>query len=329
MSTIVTNYSKHGDIDKYIYQNHNKKEQYLQYREKWEKSKENEDLLFLLLETTYKCNFVCPMCIHSQGYKKAPYMTNELFEMVLQEIEKNKIPSISMSQINEPLLDKEIVHRISAVSRIDSVVDIHMNTNASLLNEEMSLKILESGLTRLLIGYDGFSKETYEAIRVGGNFDKVTENILNFLKLKKELKKVFPVVRISFVRTSLNEHEVEDWYNFWKDKVDYISIQEFKTQSEEKSDLQAESTERKKINHDEITCNEPFERLVIRGDGAVLPCCAFEATEMPVGNIKDLGLSDIWHGKKMKDMRQMFIDNTWRKNEICKRCLEISYGINE
>ena len=329
MSTIVADYSKHGNIDEYIAQNHKKKEQYLEYRNKWKQSRINDDLLFLLLETTYKCNFICPMCIHSQGYKKAPYMTNELFDIVLQEIEKNKIPAICMNQINEPLLDKEIVNRINAVSKINSVVDIHMNTNASLLDEDMSLKILESGLTRLLIGYDGFSKETYEAIRVGGNFDKVTENILNFLDLRKKLKKIFPIVRISFVRTSLNEHEVEDWYNFWKEKVDYISIQEFKTQSEEKSDLQAESTERKKIKYDDITCNEPFERLVIRGDGEVLPCCAFEATEMPVGNIKDISLSDIWNGNKMKEMRQMFLNNTWRKNEICKRCLEISYGINE
>ena len=64
-----------------------------------------------------------------------------------------------MNQVNEPLLYKNIFEKIALVSEIESVVDIHMNTNAVLLNRKNSEKILNSNLTRLLLGFDGYTKK--------------------------------------------------------------------------------------------------------------------------------------------------------------------------
>ena len=55
-----------------------------------------------------------------------------------------RVPSIAMNQVNEPLLYKNIFEKIALVSEIESVVDIHMNTNAVLLNRKNSEKILNS-----------------------------------------------------------------------------------------------------------------------------------------------------------------------------------------
>ena len=115
-------------------------------------------------------------------------------------------PAVAMNQINEPLLDKKIYDKIKIVSEIETVVDIHMNTNAVLLNKENSEKILNSKLTRLLLGFDGYSKDVFEKVRDRAKFDQVFNNIINFLELKKKMNKNFPVTRISFVRTSDNEH---------------------------------------------------------------------------------------------------------------------------
>lgn len=326
---MVSNYSKHGDINKYIEDNIANKDAYLSYRNKWNNNVNNE-LLFLLLETTYKCNLKCEMCIHSVGYDKCETMSSELFDKALNGIKAMQIPSVCMNQVNEPLLDSLIFERIEKVASIDSVVDIHMNTNAILLNEDRARQILNSGLTRLLIGFDGFSKETYERVRSGGKYDSVLNNILNFLELKKQMKKVFPIVRISFVKTSLNENEIEDWFNFWKDKVDYIAIQEFVTPvlDDSKAYLIPKSSSRIDADINSITCDQPSKQMVVRGDGDILPCCSHFATKMPVGNLNTNSLQEIWNGQKINNLREMFRLSNWNNHKICSPCLKISYGID-
>lgn len=328
MGSMVDDYSRHGSIDEYIYAHHPQKEYFKRYREKWSNNEKGE-LLFLLLETNSICNFSCSMCIHSIGYEKTKPMSDDIFNKAVQHIKDMKIPSVCLNQINEPLLDNKLIERIKTITSIPTVVDTYINTNASLLNEKKSLEILNSGLTRLRIGFDGYTKETFEKVREGSSYDEVLSNILNFLALKKELNKVFPVVRISFVRTSENEGELEEWYNFWKDKVDYISIQEYLTPvlDDSKNYLITKNSKRFDVEPSKISCSSPFERAIIRGDGNVLPCCSHFATNMVMGNILDTPLNEVWKGEAFKELRNNFLKNSWINHPICSKCLSISYGV--
>ena len=183
MGAVVASYSKHGDIDSFIAANHAKKKQYREYRNAWKSNKCS--LLFLLIETTSHCNLKCPMCIHSIGYDKVGKRSDDIFDLVVHNIKDMAIPSVGMNQTNEPLLDKKMFERLDKICSLDSVVDIMMNTNGTLLNAENSLNILDSGLTKLLIGFDAFTKETYEKVRRGACYEQVMQNILTFLELKK------------------------------------------------------------------------------------------------------------------------------------------------
>ena len=61
----------------------------------------------------------------------------------------------------------------------------------------MSTLIIDSGLDLLSFSFDGFQKEPYEKIRIGSNFEKTLANILQFLRIKKELKsKAFTVFQV-------------------------------------------------------------------------------------------------------------------------------------
>ena len=148
MVALVNDYSKHeqGDIDLFIQKNHRDSLGYGEYRKRWKKRDKIKEILFALIETTSRCNFACPMCVQSEEYAHTKNMSVELFEKILSEISINKIPSVSMNLCNEALLDKKIFDRINEVSKIKTVFDIHMNTNAALLNEERSIKILNSNL---------------------------------------------------------------------------------------------------------------------------------------------------------------------------------------
>lgn len=327
----LTDYCQHGEINDFIQKNHKQPKKYEKYRKTWGDLNANIPL-FVLFETTSKCNLRCNMCVHSIGYEQTERMQDTTFKKALKEIEAMGVPSIAMNQVNEPLLDKNIFDKIALVSEIESVVDIHMNTNAVLLNRKNSERILNSNLTRLLLGFDGFTKNTFEKVRGRADYDQVLNNILKFLELKKEMKKVFPVTRISFVRTSENEHEVGAWFDFWKDKVDYISIQEFisPTVNDSKNHLIPKTSERTHVDPDSIICTQPSDRITIRGDGQVLPCCAHFAVKMPMGNVKTTGLEEIWNSDKFTKLRDdLMVPGGYKKHAICKKCIETSYGLNK
>jgi radical SAM protein with 4Fe4S-binding SPASM domain len=331
MGNYVVDYSKHGDINEYIHYHHKKKHEFAEYREKW-KDNINNELLFVLLETLSKCNLKCPMCVHSVGYPQTPRMTDKLFEIVVENLRNMNVPSVCMNQINEPLLDRKIIARIKSVSEIDSVVDIHMNTNAILLTEETSLALLNSGLTRLLIGFDAYSSKTYAKMRKtnNNNYDIALSNILRFIDLKKKHNKVFPLVRISFVTTSINEDEESDWFDYWKDKVDYLSVQRYQTPVlDDSKDFLIGSYKKEKqkeknkqsMDNDSTVCNQPFNQIVIRGDGSVLPCCSQIATGMELGNIEESSLHDLWNGQYIENLRRELKSDDWKDNPVCSKCL--------
>jgi len=322
MGAVVENYSKHGDINDYIARHHDKKELFLNYRRRWNENV--DDLLFLLLETVSKCNLSCPMCIHSVGYKQAPRMSDEVFNRALDGVCELNVPSIGMNATNEPLLDNKIISRINKVAQLPSVVDIHMNTNGMLLSGKVADQLIDSGLTRLLVGLDANKIETYANVRKGGELDKVKKSLYDFLELRDRKNSKFPVVRLSFVRMSINQDEINAWLDRWMDVVDYLVIQEFivPVLDNSRDYLLPEGKARKnQYKAGIVPCRQPFERATIRGDGDVLPCCHHEATKMPIGNIMNQGLGEIWGGMKVREIREMFNDGSWKQNPICAQCL--------
>ena len=128
-------------------------------------------------------------------------------------------------------MDKNLVNKIKLIKNTTNVVDIRFNTNGSLLNEKKSLELIDSGLTRIMISLDAVKKETYEKVRIRGDYNKVINNIFRFIKLRDAKKKKLPIVRVTFVKTSSNFNEVQEFIKFWYNKADVIGTQNFNVPS--------------------------------------------------------------------------------------------------
>ena len=87
---------------------------------------------------------------------------------------------------------------------------------------------MDSGLTRIRFSLDAIKPETYKKVRVGSiPLKRVIKNIEDFLNLKEKGGYKLPVVGVSFCKVKENENEVDEFINFWRDKVDLVSIQKF------------------------------------------------------------------------------------------------------
>ncbi len=299
------------------------------YRRRWGNASarkvETDFPLFVLFEDQYACNLTCKMCVHGQKdiEKKNSYngkLDLSTFKSLIDECVEHNCPSICMNNINEPLLEKDIFERIRYAAD-KGIIDIHMNTNATLLDKGKSEMLLESGLTRLLIGFDGFRKEEYENVRKGAHYESVIENINYFLKLKRKFKKRLPVVRISLVLIKDNSNHLEDFIDYWLGRVDYVSIQTFRSFDSNYSKSirlkEAFKETPKKI------CTSPWERITIQGDGEVLPCCSQIGRPLSIGHIHKFSIYDIWNSSAMKELRRKLLKNVMYYDPVCKECLGV------
>ena len=167
-------------------------EKFIEYRKKFDAVNKfelrTEFPLYMQVELNQICNLRCPMCSITipkarEKYISEERMTWDTYKKIILECEQYDCPSMNPQGVNEPLLDPKFEDYIKFASK-HGFIDITMNTNATLLSEERSKKLLESGLTRLRFSLDAATKETYEKIRIGAKFEPVMKNIERFLEIK-------------------------------------------------------------------------------------------------------------------------------------------------
>ncbi|MGL4208757.1 MAG: radical SAM protein [Candidatus Adiutrix sp.] len=303
--------------------------EFIHYRQLWEAAK-NFKLsppfpLHIDYEMKFKCNISCPMCLMSLPPPlRRPYgdETQELtFDTVAELITHGAScgqKSMGFGGLWEPLLSPHIPQLVT-LGRKMGLVDAMFNTNGLRLNEKIGRQLIKAGLTRLMISLDATTPEVYDQMRPKSDFATVITNIKNFLKLRRTMNSRLPLLRLSFCRTAINEHQLDDFKKQWVGEVDFLSIQNYgrydtisppdfpKTQSGPKA---------------EGLCAQPFKRLLVRHNGFVWPCCdASAALGLVVGNIYDKSLADIWHDAPLADLRKTLTQRgDGGPNTICHKC---------
>ena len=306
-------------------------EKYVEYRKTFDSVNrfeiETKFPLYLQVELHQICNLRCEMCPITVPEARAKYITDEhlsweLYEKIILEAEKYDCPSLNPQGTNEPLLYQNLEDHIKFAKK-HGFIDIMMNTNATLLSEERSRKILESGLTRLRFSLDAATKETFEKIRIGADYDSVMKNIERCVELRNQEGYKLPVIGVNFVKMKVNEHETEEFIEKWKDKVDFVVIQEFvppELECDYSEFYPSDSSYQKEITNS-FNCQQPWQRLFVHNTGDVSPCCTAFSTELSLGNISTDTLYQLWNSDAMKNLRKIHKAGNYTENEWCKKCV--------
>ncbi len=301
-------------------------QEFVKYRQRLESAvsfkEEPQFPIHIDFETIVGCNLRCVMCTHAHRDlfpSRKRYLDFDLFKRLIDEGSLYNLPSIGLDQEGEPLLVDNLLDYISYAKQ-KGVLDIMINTNATLLDRSKTEALLHSGLTRIHFSLDAISEDTYNQIRIGSDFKKVMENIIYFCKRKKELQKELPITRVSFVKMKNNEHELEDFVEFWTPHVDAIAIQEYNNPFPDYfglRDLYAGS----KIVNPEFRCTQPWFRVVVLSDGTVLPCCLLGSSlKMALGNANDSTIYDLWNSSEMRRLRRLHSEGKYHTHKICNEC---------
>lgn len=166
MPLIVRNKNKYiyiakSKIASYVYHNHFMRNSYLRIKELIIKNsfhlEGNTSSLFkkVFIETVSYCNNDCVFCpASSKVQAKSPdnFMSDSLYAKILDELaEVNFSGSIAFHCNNEPLLDERLSDWIKKARNILRRNFFYLYTNGILINTELSNRLFESGLNRIII----------------------------------------------------------------------------------------------------------------------------------------------------------------------------------
>ncbi len=126
-------------------------------------------------ETTNRCNLRCTMC--PTTYNPTTHITAK--ESVVSAVlaASLHIKALRPYLNGEPLMYPQVFDLMERARALNPKIDLAFNTNGMLLNEEARRRICRLPMNHVVVSMDGATAATYNAIRVGGDFDKLLENL--------------------------------------------------------------------------------------------------------------------------------------------------------
>jgi radical SAM protein with 4Fe4S-binding SPASM domain len=274
----------------------------------------------VIVETNAHCNLRCIMCPYPFLKRPKGEMDFEVFAKIVDEVAQESPTSrLWVAILGEPLLGKNLVPMLR-YAKNKGIKHINLNTNATFLTPKITYKLLDCGIENLLVSLDATTKETYDQIRVKGDFPTVVRNVENFLAEKQRLGLKLPNVIAQFIIMDQNEKEIEDFKSHWLSRgaVVKLRLKMGWGTAVTAEDLQVAAVKR------DFPCAWLLRSVSIHWDGQFAQCDAdYEATNSP-GNIKTQPIKEIWdHELATRRKRTLALDFS---NPPCDTCLDWSVG---
>jgi radical SAM protein with 4Fe4S-binding SPASM domain len=287
---------------------------YREYRKKWEDwpvhFMAGEFPLHLDIEPTNLCNLRCPFCATTYNKYKQGFMKEKIWKKILDEGGKNELYSLKFTYRGEPLLHPDL-SKMVRYAKDAGIMDVYFNTNAVRLNEKNIHSLIDAGLDRISISFEGFTKEVYEKYRVGAVFEDVVKNIESLRDIKKELGTDKPLVRIQTVLVPEIRNIPQDYATFWSSRSDEVAYLDMK-------DEEGNPDHRGIISS--WACPQLFQRLTITWEGTIIPCVHDIYEWMPLGNIETISIKEAWQSVKEREYRLLHKHGKAHEIKSCDRC---------
>ena len=290
------------------------------------------------IETGNVCNLRCPLCPTGQRAPdvKRGFMTFDNFKKIIDEF-GCYIILLRLYNWGEPLLNKDLLQM--AHYAVKKRISTTISTNLNILDLEVARQLLEAGLTKIFVSCDGASPETYEKYHIGGNFDRVINNIKLLVKEKQKLSNCYTRIVWLFHVFRHNEHEVDAVKKMAEEIGVELRINKMRTDMGkeifEKARVSVErdsqwipddpkycafDMEHKEVKEQKSFCDLPWKETVINWDGSILPCCAVFEDKYSYGDAFKSSFKNVWNGKKYVAARRELLGEENEGGTICHIC---------
>jgi len=300
------------------------------------------------IECTTRCNLKCTMCEIAYWSEAGGDLSVADLKRMIDHLPNLK--RVDLTGVGEALMNRSFLTMLEWLK--SRCLYITLNDNFTMLTDEAARRIIELGVEQVFLSLDGASKQTYEKIRQGANFEKVIANAKRLIAMKTLMGKKLPEIKINTVVSSDNYHEIPEIvslaHNLGIGMVQFVNVITFeKTAALNEGGLRCEVTEKLRAAQknakrlgvivkaelfDKLPvrhCDFPWKRNFITYDGAVHPCCFTTQTgdraaqnRRAFGNLIGGSFEQIWQSASYRSFRRQMRQGILP--EACSHCPKYS-----
>ena len=161
----------------------------------------------LNIEVTTRCNLNCTMCLSRVWKEASGDMSMETFKALLPVFPE--LETVNIIGIGEPLLNPNIIEMIRlGKASLPPNGTFSLTTNATLIDDQMARRLVDSGIDAIVVSVDGATPETFGAIRKDAALDQVLRNVDKLNEAKQQQGKPVPRIGFEFVAMKRNVAEL-------------------------------------------------------------------------------------------------------------------------
>ena len=288
------------------------------------------------------CNFKCSFCFQADtlGKKEKDFphgmMKMDLFKKTVDDLKDfpDRIKKIKIGNHGEPTMHPDLPKHIK-YARDSNVADIiEVFTNGSKLNPKLNRELVDAGLQRINISLEGLSSERYlKVAKAKINWDEFLANIKDLYDYSRKNGDLVIYVKVVNNASELNgktvfslsEDEKTYFYKTFGNIADEVYIEKIvpqwaETQEDKQNELEYTGMYDQKTVKYKKVCPFIFMYLHINHDGIVSPCTLDWPREVAIGDASKNSASEIWHGKKLKDLQIAQLKGERDQIKFCKDC---------
>ncbi|MGH7617056.1 MAG: radical SAM protein, partial [Gemmatimonadaceae bacterium] len=286
------------------------------------------------LQTINACQAACTMCPYP-AFKDVfarGRMDDDLFDKITDEIARHpEVETFVPMLQNEPLLDKHIFEKIARFKRRTAGrVSVELVTNGALLTDEHIARLRDAELDVLDVSLDALSRDVYERIRIGLDYDTVLAGVERVIAADLPGTSVF----VRLVRQRDNAHEVRAFAGRWRKRGVPVFIYDVTNRTGALDDFDAslrvppragfaamaEAAKRQASRAWLGHCPIPFASASVLHNGDVLMCTHDWARDEVIGNLRDHTLAELWNGDRMREIRALVSERRYEAIPACRQC---------
>lgn len=274
------------------------------------------------IEITTACNAKCIMCPRETLTRPVKHMPFSIFEKIINDCKGQPIKKINLFWFGDPMSNPRVIQYLEKVRQELPKVKLYISTNAELLKPEISETILKNRLLDVInFDIDGTTKETYEKVRLGVNFDTVLKNVHYFIDKKKELGLRKPQVRCTIIKMKETEAEIEGFKEYWSKLADKVDVNDYNTWLGSKEDKNVgEALGKSKAGTFQYPCIHPWNEMVISTEGVAGLCCLDYDLTAEIGDVTKYSVSELWKGPVQEGYRKKLINLEYDQIDCCSKC---------
>ena len=257
------------------------------------------------------------------------FMNFGLYKNIIDDLAEfdKPIKVLRLYKDGEPLLNSSFLDMVRYAKASPCVDRIDTTTNASLLNKEYNLKLIDAGLDRINISIEGTSGKQYlDFSKCKLNFSRLVSNIEHLYQNKHDELEM--IIKIN--GDLLTEEEKGFFLGVFGPIADGVFVEKvmscwptFDIGYDVDPDTGIYGQKTKEV----MVCPYVFYSFSINSDGSASICFLDWNRSLLIGDLNKMSVKQVWQSEALLKYQFMFLEKKRKEHHFCGNCGQMTHGM--